>query len=126
MLTPEDVEFITLLIDERIEASRASRSTPRETKDYHTTYDIRALIRLHLQEFKQWVGKDSFQLPLLRHFLALKTTMRARDLDVMPNGRKGQSHCTRFDNQVANAIQTWVDGPFRKTDKLGHYELVNP
>ena len=123
MLTQEDIEYIQLMIDERIASSEAKPRAPRIEKDYHTVYDIRDLIMGHLAEFKQWIGAECFQLTLLRHFLAQRVTYKARDLEIMPNGKSGTSHVTRFDQSVANAIQTWKHGPFRKTDKPGHYVL---
>lgn len=124
MLTQEDIQYIQLMIDERIESSKVRPHSGRAEKDYHTTYDIRDLIMDHLAEFKQWIGAESFQLALLRHFLAQRTTLRPRDLEIINNGRSNTSHIRRFDQQVANAVQEWRHGPFQKTDKPGHYVLA--
>lgn len=103
MLTQEDIEFIQLLIDERIAASNNSKPKARKLKDYHTVYDIRDLIRQHLAEFRQWVGQETFQIALLRHFLANHTTMRPLDQEQMTTGSHGGA-ISKFDQQVANAI----------------------
>jgi hypothetical protein len=122
MLTPEDIEFITNLIDQRILAAR-----PQSTKepDYHTTNDIRRLILLHLPEFRQWAGCQPFPVSLIRHFLSTRITMRERDLDDIKCGRNNNSVCTRFDQQLGNALLHWPGGPLCKADKRGYYKFVD-
>jgi len=122
MLTQEDIEFIQLLIDQRIATFKQPAVKPQQDKNYHTVYEIRDIIMMMLPEFKQWINKESFQVTLLRHFLAIHVNQKPGDFEIILNGKnKGQSQLTRFNQQIANAIQTWRHGPFIKTDTPGTY-----
>ena len=123
MLTQEDIEFIQLLIDDRINASKAKGT--ETDKDYHTTHAIRALIRQTLPEFRQWVGTEPFPLDMLRFFLRSRANLLPSDLETISAGKGKISHVTRFDNQVGNAIHlsVWPDSPFRPV-RTGYYRLL--
>lgn len=121
MLTNEDIEFIRLMIDDRINASKGART--KMASDYHTVHDIRSLIQAHIAEFRQFVREEPFSLESLRTFLRARTKLLPRDTEISP----GDAVCDRFDRQVSNAIKAeyWPDCPIRKIEGCkNRYELV--
>jgi hypothetical protein len=121
-LTPADIEFIQTMIDRRIQAAihPLKPSQPLQTKNYHTAEEIRDLIRLHIDEFKGFVGDQAFSLEVLRCFLKRKTTLLPGDTD----GLSSDKNYIRFDRQVANAVEHWPDCPFSKlTNRKSFYKV---
>ena len=126
MLTPEDIEFIELLIDERIAANKTKEliEKPRAntSKQYHTVSDIRSLIRKTLPEFKQWVGDQPFPIDLLRFFLSQRTNLLPDDLENTEDSKA----LPRFHRQVVHSIRNdhWPDCPFEPAGPRSYYQLV--
>lgn len=100
-LTPEDVEFINSLIDAKLNGGSVAPVVKPKEKRYHTVQEIRMLIVKHLEELKEELGSGEFDIVLLRHFLARKTTLLEGDTEKTSNGCHYDS---RWDSRVANAL----------------------
>ena len=125
-LSPQNIEFIINLIDERIQRA-LSFSEPEkpetQKKNYHTTHEIRDLIRIYWQEFKDWIIGDSFHSSMLVDFIISKIELRPGDAEIIKDATK-QNRYTRIEKQIYNVARNWKDAPFVKSDKQGHYKII--
>ena len=121
--TPEQIAAIEAVIDARLVTLGISLLPPvsRPVKNYHTVDEIRALIRLHLDEIVGWFRYEEFDIATFRYFLARKTTMRPGDLEIT-NPRHQST--TRWDAQVLAAISQ-VHSPIVSTGKRRQYRIAH-
>ena len=99
-----------------------SKVTPARLRDYHRVPEIRLLISTHIDAIKEEIGDCEFDLHVLRFVLKKHTKLRLADEEWMES-----SGCTRFDNQVSNAIQSnqWVNGcPIESASKPRKYRFT--
>jgi len=125
-LSPQDIEFIKNLIDERIQRALSSSEPEKpetQKKNYHTTYEIRDLMRIHWQEFKDWIIGESFHSSMLADFIKSKIELRPGDVEIIKDTTK-QNRYTRIEKQIYNAARNWKDAPFVKSDKQKHYKII--
>jgi hypothetical protein len=120
--TAEQIALIEQIVDCRLAIQRKHPSTTKQ-KRFHTTPEIRTLIVQHLPEMCQWFGSEEFDIAVLRHFLARKTTMREGDLKVHD---ASHSSNTRWDDQVLNAISpsAWPGCPIVPGSKRRLYRIA--
>jgi hypothetical protein len=127
-LSPQNIEFIINLIDERIQRALSSSEPEKpetQKKNYHTTYEIRDLIRIYWQEFKDWIIGDSFHSSMLVDFIKSKIELRPGDVEIIKDATKqNQNRYTRIEKQIYNAARKWKNAPFVKSDKQGHYKII--
>ena len=123
--TPEQIAIIEQIVDAKLAASRRSTRPTAVQKRWHTIPEIRQLILQQLPSLIEWFGNDEFDIAVLRHFLARKTTMRDGDLEI-PNA--DHQNMTRWDAQVLAAVNPsmWPQCPIVPTSKRRHYRLNQP
>jgi hypothetical protein len=124
-LTTEQIAIIEQIVDAKLAARLQSTRSTAAPKRWHTTPEIRQLILQELPSLIEWFGNDEFDIAVLRHFLARKTTMRDGDLEI-PNS--DHQNVTRWDSQVLTAINTsmWPECPIVPTNKRRHYRIYQP
>jgi hypothetical protein len=120
MFNQQQIDFINHLIDQRIAESK-QRQTAKAQKPYHTTHDIRAIVHENWPEFQSYVGKIPFHVATFRHFVAMHTTMRPKDSELLSNGKAKPSFAPRFESQCANALDKWPNGKILSAGRNGYY-----
>lgn len=120
MFTPEQIAFIEDLVDRRIAAHLGKRR--RRKGDYHTVPELRDLTLKALPALMALVGGNAFSIDILRFHIKNKTVLRPGDHK--PAGKTPHGS-TRFDAQVANAINSinWPECPIVKTSRMGYYRI---
>ena len=123
LFTPDQIAFIDNIITKRLLESKA-RSKPNIHPTYHRVPEIRFLISANLERLKSDIGVKEFDLSVLRFFLKKYADLRPQDEEYLEN-----AGCTRFDNQVSNAVRPegWPDGdcPITSASAMRKYQFSN-
>ena len=123
LFTPDQIAFIDNIITKRLLESKA-RSKPNIHRTYHSVPEIRFLISANLERLKSDIGVKEFDLSVLRFFLKKYADLRPQDEEYLEN-----AGCTRFDNQVSNAVRPggWPDGdcPITSASAMRKYQFSN-
>ena len=120
MFSADQILFIQNLIDTRIE----TRLKPKvASRDFHGYVEIRHAILDRLDEFKQWVGSETFTTQLLAHFLAARLVLTERDMQ--PSEKRGGNVKlnTRFYDNLSKCLRGWKQSPFEDTGSRGQYRF---
>ena len=123
LFTPEQIAFIDNIITKRLLESRA-RTKLNIHRSYHSVPEIRFLISANIERLKSDIGCKEFDLSILRFFLKKYADLRSQDEEYLEN-----AGCTRFDNQVSNAVRPegWPDGncPITSAGAMRKYQFSN-
>jgi hypothetical protein len=123
LFTPEQIAFIDNIITKRLLESKA-RAKPNIQRSYHSVPEIRFLISANIERLKSDIGFKEFDLSVLRFFLKKYADLRSQDEEYLEN-----AGCTRFDNQVSNAVRPegWPDGncPITSAKAMRKYQFSN-
>jgi hypothetical protein len=123
LFTPEQIAFIDNIITKRLLESKA-KAKPNIQRSYHSVPEIRFLISANIERLKKDINAEEFDLSILRFFLKKYTDLRSLDEEYLEN-----AGCTRFDNQVSNAIcaDRWPNGacPIKPSGKIRKYQFTD-
>ena len=123
LFTPEQIAFIDNIITKRLLESKA-KAKPNIQRSYHSVPEIRFLISDNIERLKSDIGFKEFDLSVLRFFLKKYAVLRSRDEEYLEN-----AGCTRFDNQVSNAVRPegWPDlhCPITSAGAMRKYQFNN-
>jgi hypothetical protein len=122
LFTEEQINFIDNMITSRLRKG-VSKSDVAKTADYHNLAEIRLLIVANLASLKKDIGDEEFDLNVLRFMLKKYTTMRPADTEYVSS-----AGCSRFDNQVANAVRsgwTEIPCPIKPSGKIRKYQFAD-
>ena len=126
MFSPEEIRFIEQMIDDRI----AIKGCTAYKRPFHTTSDIRVEIVRRLDDFKKWVGSDTFSISVLKHFLRNALDLTEMDTEIMQRSRGQEerrggierTYCM-FDEVVQRAMRSWPGSPFCDGYPRGYYRF---
>ena len=123
LFTEEQIAFIDNMITSRLLENKLPRR-PVKLASYHSVPEIRLLISTNIEKLKQDIGAEEFDLTILRFFLKKYTVLRSQDEEYLEN-----AGCSRFDNQVSNAIRSdgWPNSicPIEPSPKIRKYRFAN-
>jgi hypothetical protein len=123
LFTEEQIAFIDQMISRRLMESRLSAKSAT-LSSFHSVPEIRLLISSNIEKLRNDINAKEFDLNILRFFLKKYTTLRPQDEEYIDG-----AGCTRFDNQVSNAIRPdgWPNGacPIRPSGKMRKYQFVD-
>ena len=123
LFTPDQIAFIDNIITKRLLESKA-RSKPNTQRPYHSVPEIRFLISANIERLKSDIGVNEFDLSVLRFFLKKYADLRSQDEEYLEN-----AGCTRFDNQVSNAVRPegWPNGdcPITSAGAMRKYQFTD-
>ena len=123
LFTEEQIAFIDQMITRRLLESRLP-AKPSKPASFHSIPEIRLLISSNIEKLKKDINADEFDLSVLRFFLKKYVDLRPQDEEYLDG-----AGCTRFDNQVSNAIRRdgWPNGacPIKQSGKMRKYQFVN-
>lgn len=124
LFTEEQIAFIDKMITDRLLESKLPKKIPIKPANYHHVPEIRLLISSNIERLKKDINAEEFDLVVLRFFLKKYTALRPLDEEYLEN-----AGCSRFDNQVSNAIRSegWPGGgcPIEPSPKMRKYRFVN-
>lgn len=102
------------------DAGSAEISKPDKAPcQYHTTREIRDLIREALPDLIDWFGDSEFAISTLRDFLSRRITFRPGDKEIV-------SKVPRWESQVSNAIDIkhWPECPIVPSRRRRQYRIA--
>lgn len=118
VFTGEQIAAIENIIDQRLGLAPEG---PIVTKvNYHTIPEIRQLIQDNLSSLVPFLGPEDFDIAVLRHILARKTTLKDGDLEVT-----GNDSITRWERQVQGAVgnDSRIDAPIVRGSRHRSYKV---
>jgi hypothetical protein len=105
--TQDQLDFIAKIIDAKIQAISASKKKQLlPPKEFHSLPEIRELILLNLDHFRNEFDYEPFRMQAVIHCLRKLMVLRPADLEILGEGK------FRLDMQISGAIRTWDQSPF--------------
>ena len=110
VFTSEQVSTIEQIIDQRLSLA-GLKVAPISTNKYHSTSQIRLLVRTNIDALKCAISAKVFDIVILRHELAKFTVLSDGDNELIRSG-SGEFTQSRWDSQVLNAVSKPHDWEF--------------
>jgi hypothetical protein len=123
LFTEDQIAFIDIMITNRLLGDKVKLQAAKPS-NYHSIPEIRLLISANIERLKKDINVEEFDLNILRFFLKKYIDLRSLDEEYLEN-----AGCTRFDNQVSNAVRAdgWPNGacPIKPSGKIRKYQFVD-
>ena len=117
--TPAQIGFIQKIVDARLAEIQTQKIS---IKPYHSIPEIRNIINKNLDDLKNQLGNDSFDIQVFRFIIKKYMALRPDDFEVIGDRQM------RWERQVASAMrpESWGQGcPFAHASKTGRFKFVS-